>query len=761
MEPQDQPVHSPPAADGARAGARTAQPGMAVVRDASTVDLQPIRSAAGGSACLVALQDPPRDLRPAAPSQGHTRLQGRMQSPAAVQRLVSGARPLTCLGARRRCDAGDAVGAGTRRRHNSRCGCDRLVYRIHRHRISRPDRHHRSRWAQAAHRVEVRPGGVYGNYGRRLSESVHDLRPEHRLAHQHDHLFARETGPLRPQGDRTQRPHRPVAGRAEKRSRRIQPATPAAPVAHGIHQRVSWLVPHGRGEGGRRLARVAHRLRARDRSGRPHRLRDRATIGVTANTYHPPFPVVPTGRDDEPPPGRRPRMSPTERIFFAAESHKSPQHVAVLARFRFPDDAPDGYVHDLVAAMRAVTTVVAPFNYRLRQSPLRTLRPAWEVLDDDRVDLDYHCRHLALPETGSEREFGALVSHLHSRPLDLTRPLWEWVVIEGFAQRCWALYFKVHHALMDGAGGGLRAKDMLTIDPGDRGVRPIWSLTPTVRPARAATGSRRRGIGQALSITAAVSALTVRMVRDRRHGDADLAVPFAAPRTLLNRRIGTQRRFATQSYDLDRVTALAAASGTTVNEVYLTIVGGGLRRYLHELGQLPDRTLTAATPVNVREHDHTSHNAFTMTVMNLGTDIADPYARLAAVQRSSTRAKTELRRLPAHVVPLSAASFMGPFVVQNLLGLGGRTAPPYNVAVSNVPLFSEDMYLAGSRLEEAYPLAIAFHGVGLFISVFAAAGRFNIGFTGDRDSLPHLQRLAVYTGRALEELEDAVLGKEP
>ncbi|NKX86839.1 wax ester/triacylglycerol synthase family O-acyltransferase [Nocardia coubleae] len=451
-------------------------------------------------------------------------------------------------------------------------------------------------------------------------------------------------------------------------------------------------------------------------------------------------------------------MAVTDRVFFAAESRRSPQHVGVLVRFRLPDNAPATYIRDLVSAMRAVDTVVPPFNYCLRSSPLQTLLPAWDSLDSDQVDLDYHCRHVVLPAPGGERELGALVSNLHSQPLDPERPLWEWTVIDGFDQPCWALYFKVHHALMDGVGGGMRAQEMLSTDPLDPVVRPIWSLAPTQRPNRARAHAPRRGIGHTLVVTAALTRLAGRMIRDQRSGQTDLAVPFFAPRTVLNGRIGAQRRFSTQSLELARITAVAAGAGATVNDVFLSIVGGGLRRYLAEVGSVPVRTLTAGIPVNVRTDDdgHT-RNAFTMTVMNLATDIADPAARLAAVHRSSNRAKAELRRLPAHVIPLSGGSFMGPFVLQNLLGLGGRTAPPYNVAVSNVAVSGQDMFMAGSRMEAAFPLAIAFHGVGLFVAAFTAAGRFNIGFTGDRDSLPHLQRLAAYTGQSFDDLE-AVCG---
>jgi hypothetical protein len=98
---------------------------------------------------------------------------------------------------------------------------------------------------------------------------------------------------------------------------------------------------------------------------------------------------------------------------------------------------------------------------------------------------------------------------------------------------------------------------------------------------------------------------------------------------------------------------------------------------------------------------------------------------------------------------------MAPFIAGQLTSLAGHVRPPYNVSISSVPGPIEPQYLAGARLESLAPLALIYHGVALFIAAFTISGTFTIGFVGDRDSLPHMQRLATYTGDALEELESA------
>ena len=91
-----------------------------------------------------------------------------------------------------------------------------------------------------------------------------------------------------------------------------------------------------------------------------------------------------------------------------------------------------------------------PLNYRLAGGVAGTVMPSWEVADD--VDVDSHVRHSALPRPGGELELGVLVSRLHSNPMDLSRPLWEYHLIEGLAGHRFAIYIKLHHAMVDGAG---------------------------------------------------------------------------------------------------------------------------------------------------------------------------------------------------------------------------------------------------------------------------------------------------------------------
>jgi WS/DGAT/MGAT family acyltransferase len=463
-------------------------------------------------------------------------------------------------------------------------------------------------------------------------------------------------------------------------------------------------------------------------------------------------------------------LKPNDAAWLFAESQRTPMHVGMLATLTMPDDADDGYLEEMVTAWRRVKTFSAPFNYVLQGPGL----PRWKELPDDRIDLDYHLRHSAVPSPGGERELGVLVSRLHTQRLDRRYPLWECHVIEGVEPGKWSLYMKVHHSQIDGVGGLRLARRMFSVDPSSRDMLPPWAVgmhgpdqSGVVREPR--SSERRTDTGlSASSVVAGGASVLASLAKTYGEtitglGGSGRAVPFRAPRSVLNNRIHAPRRFATQRYEIDRLKAVASAGDVSLNDVFLTICGGALRRYLDERGQLPSSSLTANVPVSVRpEGDINVGNAISFLYASLATDKGDPVERLEAVSASTRAAKD---RLPQAMVPLMDAYtsvLMGPFLAPAVFGVGGYGPPDANLVVSNVPGPREARYFNGSKLEAYYPMSLLFHGQALNITAVSNDGNFCIGYTGCRDTLPHLQRIAVYTGLALQELESALdLAWEP
>lgn len=458
---------------------------------------------------------------------------------------------------------------------------------------------------------------------------------------------------------------------------------------------------------------------------------------------------------------RMKRLSPLDAAWLYVESRDTPMHVGCLQIFRLPAKAPPDFVRTLVENLRALRTYAPPFSLKLKTPRFATLSPAW--IEDPELDLDYHLRHSALPQPGGERELGMLISRLHSHPLDLHRPLWECHVIEGLEGDRFALYTKMHHSLIDGVSGMRMLQRVLSPDPADADRPAPWMVQPprpkpggaeAVPSAAGALQSVVQSLRQQANSVPALAGALARLARAAAKKEGALTAPFAGPRSVLNRRVTGGRRFATQQYDLARLKALSKKAECTLNDVVLYLCATALRRFLDESHALPAKPLTAGIPVNVRPaDDQSTGTAISFIIANLATDVADPRRRLDAIKASTQRAKAHLQSLPRNALTQYTLLTMAPYILELISGLGGRVRPVFNVTISNVPGPEQPLYYNGARLEAMYPLSLITHGGALNITCLGCAGTLNFGFTGCRDTLPHMQRLAVYTGEALDELE--------
>jgi WS/DGAT/MGAT family acyltransferase len=454
------------------------------------------------------------------------------------------------------------------------------------------------------------------------------------------------------------------------------------------------------------------------------------------------------------------RLNPLDASWLSVESHDTPMHVGNLQIFSLPKNVPGDFLQQMVTRIKSERDFAAPWNLKLRRPKLGGLLASWKV--DNDLDLDYHVRHSALPAPGGERELGVLISRLHSHQLDFKRPLWECHVIEGLENNRFALYTKMHHSLIDGVSGVRLLQRILSTDPTDLEMPAPW----TVHPARPSPSEKKNESAQSAEQVAAkalrgkgssvpqlIKALT-RIMRGSRNGENGLIGPFSGPISVLNHRVTGQRRFATQQYDLATLKHLAKHFDCSLNDIVLYLSATALRRFMEESNMLPDKPLTSGIPVNVRaKDDQGTGNAISFIIANLATDIADPLRRLEAIKLSTEKAKEHLQSLPRDALMQYTVILMAPYMLQLITGLGGRVRPVFNVTISNVPGPDQPLYFNGARLEAMYPVSLIAHGGALNITCLSYAGTLNFGFTGCRDTLPHMQRLAVYTGEALQELE--------
>ncbi|MFF7938413.1 wax ester/triacylglycerol synthase family O-acyltransferase [Nocardia gamkensis] len=442
-------------------------------------------------------------------------------------------------------------------------------------------------------------------------------------------------------------------------------------------------------------------------------------------------------------------IAPVDAVFLLAESREQPMHVGSLQLFEPPEDAGADFAARVHAELLRSTDVDPTF----RKHPATIFgSPQMAWTHADHVELDYHVRRLAVPAPGRMDQLVELASGLHSSLLDRHRPLWEFHLIEGLADGRFAMYSKMHHALIDGVSAQRLLRRTLTSDPSSSTTRVPWHLPRGRRRREAgAAGPARNLVSAAASGASVLRAARTALTRQQ------LTLPFAAPRTMFNVPIGGARRAAVRSWPLERLQQVKKASGSTLNDVVLTMSAGALRRYLIERDALPDKPLIAMVPMSLRAEDDDETNGVKVgaVLCNLGTDIADPLDRLRVVAGSMRDGKDVYSTLSCNQTMALSALMLSPLALNLVPALISLTNPTFNIVISNVPGPREPMYWNGARLDATYPLSIPFDGQAVNITLTSNAGNLDFGVVGCRRSVPQLPRLLDHLEESLAELERA------
>lgn len=446
-------------------------------------------------------------------------------------------------------------------------------------------------------------------------------------------------------------------------------------------------------------------------------------------------------------------MAPTDSIFLLGESREHPMHVGGLQLFELPHDAGRGFVQELYDQLVAQQDFQPTFCKRPAKFIGGIANLGWSY--DKDVDIDYHVRRSALPSPGRVRELLELTSRWHSSLLDRHRPLWETHIVEGLKDGRFAIYTKVHHALIDGVSAQKLMQRALSTDPDDHEIRAPWSLPKPKR--KTGHSSPLRSLIHTAGSVAALGPSTISLARAALL-EQQLTLPFGAPRTMLNVKIGGARRCAAQSWSVDRTKSVKKAAGVTVNDVVLAMCSGALRYYLLEQNALPDTPLIAMVPVSLRTEAEADAggNLVGAILCNLATDTDDPARRLQTISASMRSNKKVFSQLPRFQALALSAVNMSSVALAAVPGWVASTSPPFNIVISNVPGPTQPVYYRGARLDGNYPLSIVLDGQALNITLVSNAGNLDFGLVGCRRSVPHLQRLLAHLESSLKDLERAV-----
>jgi len=439
-------------------------------------------------------------------------------------------------------------------------------------------------------------------------------------------------------------------------------------------------------------------------------------------------------------------LRPMEATWLLMESADASMHVGTLLVFTIPENSAPDYVQQLFLQLRACRPAAEPWMLRLSRGA--GIRRHWQPADA--FDIDHHFRLAPLPAPGGERELGICVERLHSTPLDPERPLWECHLIAGLYGNRFALYFKVHPALTDARSVvGLLTRTLA----GTAAAAPQapwsvavsdWRRAEGPQPLRAWLRSR-----ESRAQTGALLSAFGRLLRAGSRRAPALRAPYTAPYLALNVRTGPVRRVATQQYDRARLAAVAQACSASEGEIVLYLCATALRRFFKEHNALPDdESLVAALPGQ--------YDASSMGLVSLGTQYASPRKRLQAVQASLQASREHLQALPPELLPTYTFLATSAYLVGQLTRLGAGPFPMFNLLISSVYGPDTPRWLGASRLEALYPMFPLLRNSALTIDCLRYDGKLHVAIVGAAEEVPRLQRLAVYMGQALADLEERI-----
>jgi WS/DGAT/MGAT family acyltransferase len=484
------------------------------------------------------------------------------------------------------------------------------------------------------------------------------------------------------------------------------------------------------------------------------------------------------------------QLTSLDAQFLAVETPRTYGHVGGFAVYD-PSTAPGGKLElkDLCRTVGERLHLLPPFRWRLQEVPFGLDLPYW--VEDPDFDLDFHIRDSAVPPPGDDLQAAETVARIFARPLDRTRPLWELYLIHGLEGGRVALLSKVHHSLVDGVSGNEILMLLLDDSPEGREIEkpPKRSAGERVPGDLEMLGRGLLGLpGQPLralrSIPTALPNLTelpganafpavpalskgVSRLRHALAGEDDSGVlevtSARAPRTPFNGRISAHRRFAFGQVSLDRVKAIKKESGVTVNDVVVALSTSTVRDWLLERDALPDEPLVAMVPVSVRSEEDAGEYGNRISVMTvpIPTDEPDPRRRLMRCHELLESAKVRHNALPANLLT-DATSFIPPAVTaraaRTMVEILGRTRPPINLVISNVPGPREPLYCAGAQLQANYPVSAVLDGVGLNITVLSYRDHIDFGIVADREQVDDAWSLVEGAQHALRELDELVCG---
>ncbi len=402
---------------------------------------------------------------------------------------------------------------------------------------------------------------------------------------------------------------------------------------------------------------------------------------------------------------------------------------------------------------------------RFRQRVVETRRGArWEV--DPHFDIVNHIHRIALPAPGDQTALQELVSDLMSTPLDFTKPLWQFHLVEGY-QGGSAWICRLHHCIGDGISLMRvllamtdQSRDAVWQSPaaaeGTQRSRSPWRIV--TGPATAAIDATRRVTGAVISGGIDLLANPGQALEYARLGNETtmalgrlLLLP-PDPKTIYKGPLEVPKRAVwSEAISLPKVKAIGRATGSTVNDVLLSAVAGALRRYAQTRAQpVEGLNVRGAIPVNLRQESATIElgNHFGLVFLALPLGIDDPLDRLFELKRRMDDLKNSQEAVV--VFGILNAIGMAPSEIEDLVvTIFGAKA---TVVMTNVPGPRQQIYFAGAPVRELMFWVPQSGRLGLGVSIFSYNDQVWLGVATDQSLVPDPETIVAYYGQEIDYL---------
>ncbi|MFT4613416.1 MAG: diacylglycerol O-acyltransferase [Bacteroidia bacterium] len=445
------------------------------------------------------------------------------------------------------------------------------------------------------------------------------------------------------------------------------------------------------------------------------------------------------------------QLTGLDASFLYLETANAPMHISGLSIYD-QSTAEGGKVRfkDIIENTYQRILGMPVMTQKLVKVPMNMDHPYW--VTDGAFDPEFHIRHIALPKPGDWRQLCILISRLHSRALDRDHPLWEMYIIEGLdnvdglPKDCFAVFTKTHHAAVDGTSGMEITSAIHDLSPDYKRAHkaPTIKIDNQPGPLELILRSQINNIRKPLNfISVARNSIPGMAKAVAGLSKGNLTRVTNIPRTRFNDNVSPHRVFEAINVDLEDVKKIKnAVQGATVNDAAITIVGGALRKYLSAHDELPDNSLAAMAPINVRsEADKAGGNIVSTMTVQMRTDIDDPMERLQAVHEGTSRAKELTNAIGAKAMTDYSQFIPSMLTAQaarlsSRWGLVNRIKPQFNCVITNVPGPPIPLYSTGAKMVANYGTGPVTDGLGLFHVIGSYCGQFVISATSCRVMMP-------------------------